>query len=139
VLLSRGRKMLGGCAEVEEGAPARIGTAIESRLRGGAERRHLSVLICDLVGSTARSARLDPEEMRTVIDAYHAACARIMSTYDGFLAGFRGDGILAYFGYPIAHEDDAERTVRPGLDLIAAVGRLVKPASEPLAVRIGIA
>jgi class 3 adenylate cyclase len=104
-----------------------------------AERRHLTVMICDLVGSTALSARLDPEDMRAVIDAYHAACARITLTYDGFLAEFRGDGILAYFGYPIAHEDDAERTVRAGLDIIAAVGRLETRAAEPLAVRIGIA
>ena len=77
--------------------------------------------------------------MRVVIDAYHAACARITLTYDGFLAEFRGDGILAYFGYPLAHEDDAERTVRAGLDIIAAVGRLETRAAEPLAVRIGIA
>ena len=96
-------------------------------------------MICDLVGSTALSARLDPEDMRVVIDAYHAACARITLTYDGFLAEFRGDGILAYFGYPLAHEDDAERTVRAGLDIIAAVGRLETRAAEPLAVRIGIA
>src|SRR6476469_7332268 len=109
------------------------------RRDGGAERRHLTVMICDLVGSTALSARLDPEDMRTVIDAYHAACARIIPTYDGFLAEFRGDGILAYFGYPRAHEDDAERTVRAGLDIIAAVARLETRAAEPLAVRIGIA
>jgi class 3 adenylate cyclase/tetratricopeptide (TPR) repeat protein len=96
-------------------------------------------MICDLVGSTALSARLDPEDMRVVIDAYHAACARITRTYDGFLAEFRGDGILAYFGYPIAHEDDAERTVRAGLDIIAAVARLETRVAEPLAVRIGIA
>src|SRR5262249_858130 len=74
-----------------------------------AERRPLALMICDLVGTTALSARLDPEDMRAVIDAYHAACARITLTYDGFLAEFRGDGILAYFGYPLAHEDDAER------------------------------
>jgi class 3 adenylate cyclase len=104
-----------------------------------AERRHLTVMICDLVGSTAISARLDPEDMRAVIDAYHAACARITRTYDGFLAEFRGDGILAYFGYPIAHEDDAERTVLAGLDIIAAVGRLETRAAEPLTVRVGIA
>src|SRR5262244_1299986 len=104
-----------------------------------AERRHLTVMICDLVGSTALSTRLDPEDMRAVIDAYHAACARITRTYDGFLAEFRGDGILAYFGYPVAHEDDAERTVRAGLDIIAAVARLETRAAEPLAVRIGIA
>jgi class 3 adenylate cyclase/tetratricopeptide (TPR) repeat protein/ABC-type transport system involved in cytochrome c biogenesis ATPase subunit len=104
-----------------------------------AERRHLTVMICDLVGSTALSARLDPEDMRAVMDAYHAACARITSQYDGFLAEFRGDGILAYFGYPSAHEDDAERTVRAGLDIIAAVAGLKTRANESLAVRIGIA
>jgi len=105
----------------------------------GAERRHLTVMICDLVGSTALTARLDPEDMGAVIDAYHAACARITLSYDGFLADFRGDGILAYFGYPRAHEDDAERTVRAGLDIIAAIARLETRAGEPLSVRIGIA
>src|SRR6516225_6862417 len=107
--------------------------------KDAAERRHLTVMICDLVGSTGLSARLDPEDMRAVIDAYHAACARIMLTYDGVIGDFRGDGILAYFGYPRAHEDDAARTVRAGLDIIAAVARLKTPAAEPLAVRIGIA
>ena len=104
-----------------------------------AERRHLTVMICDLVGSTALSARLDPEDMGTVIDAFQAASARITLAYDGFLADFRGDGILAYFGYPRAHEDDAERTVRAGLDIAAAVARLKTRAEEPLSVRIGIA
>src|SRR6516225_8126518 len=112
---------------------------IDRSPKDAAERRHLTVMICDLVGSTALSTRLDPEDMRVVIDAYHAACARITRTYDGFLAEFRGDGILAYFGYPIAHEDDAERTVRAGLEIIAAVARLETRAAEPLAVRIGIA
>src|SRR5215831_16076401 len=104
-----------------------------------AERRRLTVMICDLVGSTALSTRLDPEDMGAVIDAYHAACARIVQGYDGFLGDFRGDGILAYFGYPRAHEDDAERTVRAALEIIAAVARLETHAAEPLAVRIGIA
>jgi len=104
-----------------------------------AERRHLTVMICDLVGSTALSARLDPEDMGAVIDAFQAACARITLAYDGFLADFRGDGILAYFGYPRAHEDDAERTVRAALDIAAAVARLKTPAEEALSVRIGIA
>jgi class 3 adenylate cyclase/tetratricopeptide (TPR) repeat protein len=104
-----------------------------------AERRHLTVMICDLVGSTALSSRLDPEDMSAVMDAYHAACAGIVNAYDGFLGDFRGDGILAYFGYPRAHEDDAERTVRAGLDIVAAVARLETHAAEPLAVRIGIA
>jgi class 3 adenylate cyclase/predicted ATPase len=105
----------------------------------GGERRHLTVMICDLVGSTALSARLDPEDMGAVIDAFQAACARIALASDGFLAEFRGDGILAYFGYPRAHEDDAERTIRAGLDIIAAVAQLKTPAQEPLAVRIGVA
>src|SRR6266478_616061 len=104
-----------------------------------AERRHLTVMICDLVGSTALSARLDPEDMGAVIDPFQAACARITLAFDGFLADFRGDGILAYFGYPRAHEDDAERTVRAGLDIAAAVSRLKTRAEEPLSVRIGIA
>jgi predicted ATPase/class 3 adenylate cyclase len=104
-----------------------------------AERRHLTVMICDLVGSTALATRLDPEDMGAVIDAFQAACARITLAFDGFLADFRGDGILAYFGYPRAHEDDAERTVRAALDIAAAVARLKTPAEEPLSVRIGIA
>jgi class 3 adenylate cyclase/tetratricopeptide (TPR) repeat protein len=139
VLLGHRRKILRAIAELDGVAPAPTETATEPVLRVDAERRHLTVMICDLVGSTALSARLDPEDMRAVIDAYHAACARITRTYDGFLAEFRGDGILAYFGYPIAHEDDAERTVRAGLDVIAAVARLETRAREPLAVRIGIA
>ena len=138
VLLGHRRKILRAIAELPA-APAPTETATEPALRDAPERRHLTVMICDLVGSTALSARLDPEDMRAVIDAYHAACARITRTYDGFLAEFRGDGILAYFGYPRAHEDDAERTVRAGLDIIAAVAGLETRAVEPLAVRVGIA
>src|SRR5262245_51186735 len=118
VLLGHRRKILRAIAELDGVAPASIEPAVSD---DEAERRHLTVMICDLVGSTALSTRLDPEDTRAVIDAYHAACARITRTYDGFLAEFRGDGILVYFGYPIAHEDDAERTVRAGLDIIAAV------------------
>src|SRR3954468_12660120 len=123
------------------GAPssARAAAKADAPDAQGGERRPLSVMICDLVGSTALTARLDPEDMGAVIDAYHAACARITLSYDGFLADFRGDGIMAYFGYPIAHEDDPERTVRAALDIIAAVARLETRAGEPLAVRIGIA
>src|SRR5215510_5363710 len=137
VLLGHRRKILRAIAELDGVAPAPIETATEPVARDEAERRHLTVMICDLVGSTALSARLDPEDMNAVIDAYHAACARIMLTYDGFIGEFRGDGILAYFGYPRAHEDDADRTVRAGLDIIAAVAHLETPAGEPLAVRIG--
>jgi class 3 adenylate cyclase/tetratricopeptide (TPR) repeat protein len=132
------RAMLAGSPSTFTGGVGEDAQSGQSRV-AAAERRHLTVMICDLVGSTALSARLDPEDMRAVIDAYHAACARITLTYDGFLAEFRGDGILVYFGYPLAHEDDAERTVRAGLDIIAAVGRLETRAAEPLAVRIGIA
>ena len=120
-------------SEVGENAPS------DYSPMAAAERRHLTVMICDLVGSTALSARLDPEDMGAVIDAFQAACARITLAFDGFLADFRGDGILAYFGYPRAHEDDAERTVRAGLDIAAAVARLKTRADEPLSVRIGIA
>ena len=94
VLLGHRRKILHAIAELDGVAPTSVETATAPMLRREAERRHLTVLICDLVDSTALSARLDPEDMRTVIDAYHAACARIMPTYDGFLAEFRGDGIF---------------------------------------------
>src|SRR6266568_4725870 len=120
-------------SEVGENAPSGYSPMV------AAERRHLTVMICDLVGSTALSARLDPEDMSAVIDAFQAACARITLASDGFLADFRGDGILAYFGYPRAHEDDAERTVRAALDIVAAVARLKTLAEAPLSVRIGIA
>jgi len=138
VLLGHRRKILRAITELPA-APAPTETATELVARDEPERRHLTVMICDLVGSTALSARLDPEDMNAVMDAYHAACARITRTYDGFLAEFRGDGILAYFGYPRAHEDDAERTVRAGLEIIATVAQLETRAGEPLAVRIGIA
>src|SRR5262245_50852908 len=141
VLLGDRRRLLRAIATLAGTASAtpQLAAGSESVARDEAERRHLTVMICDLVGSTALSARLDPEDMRAVIDAYHAACARITRTYDGFLPDFRGDGILAYFGYPRAHEDDAERTVRAALDIITAVARLETRAAEPLAVRIGIA
>src|SRR5262245_54025328 len=115
------------------------GSPSNSSPMAAAERRHLTVMICDLVGSTALSARLDPEDLAAVIDAFWAACARITLSFEGYLVDFQGDGILAYFGYPRAHEDDAERTVRAGLDIAAAVARLRTPAKEPLAVRIGVA
>jgi class 3 adenylate cyclase len=102
-----------------------------------AERRQLTVMFCDLVGSTTLSGKLDPEEMREVIRAYQDACSGPVARYDGFIARFMGDGILAYFGFPRTHEDDAERALRAGLDIVAAVERLRAP--EPLKVRVGIA
>jgi class 3 adenylate cyclase/tetratricopeptide (TPR) repeat protein len=104
-----------------------------------AERRQLTVMFCDLAGSTALSARLDPEDMRQVIRAYQDACSGVIARYDGFVAKFMGDGILAYFGFPHAHEDDAERAVRAGLEIAGVVGALETRASARLQVRIGIA
>jgi class 3 adenylate cyclase len=104
----------------------------------GAERRQLTVLFCDLVSSTELSARLDPEDLREVIAAYHRAVAETVSGFEGFVAKYMGDGVLAYFGYPQAHEDDAERAVRAGLGVIDAVARLGVNSAK-LQARIGIA
>src|SRR5919112_2083490 len=89
-----------------------------------AERRQLTVMFADLVGSTALSAALDPEEMRDVVRAYQDAVAGEITRFEGHVAKYLGDGVLAYFGWPQAHEDDAERAVRAGLELVEAVGRL---------------
>jgi class 3 adenylate cyclase len=104
-----------------------------------AERRQLTVMFCDLVDSTALSARLDPEELREVIGAYHRSVTEAVRRFDGFVAKYMGDGVLIYFGFPRSHEDDAERAVRTGLDIVAAVERLDMPAIRELQVRIGIA
>ena len=104
-----------------------------------AERRQLTVLFCDLVGSTALSARLDPEDMGHVIRTYQKCCTEVVQRWGGHLARYLGDGALAYFGFPQAHEDDAERAVRAGLELIAAVARLEARNGAPLAARVGIA
>jgi class 3 adenylate cyclase len=102
-----------------------------------AERRQVTVMFADLVGSTALSARMDPEDLRTVIGAYHRCVAETVARFDGFVAKYMGDGVLIYFGYPQAHEDDAERAVHAGLALIDAVASLA--STEPLKVRVGIA
>src|SRR6202007_890235 len=102
-----------------------------------AERRQLTVMFCDLVGSTALSTRHDPEDLRELIGDYPRAVSETVGRFDGFVAKYMGDGVLIYFGYPQAHEDDAERAVRAGLAVIEAVGRL--PAQQDLRVRLGIA
>jgi class 3 adenylate cyclase len=94
-------------------------------------------MFCDLVGSTALSSRLDPEDLREIIGAYHRCVAETVGRFDGFAAKYMGDGVLVYFGYPRAHEDDPERAVRAGLALVEAVGQL--QAQERLQVRVGIA
>jgi class 3 adenylate cyclase len=105
--------------------------------RDAAERRQVTVMFSDLVGSTALSARMDPEDLREVISSYQKCVAETVQRFGGFVAKFMGDGVLIYFGYPQAHEDDAERAVRAGLELVAAVGALKTHA--PLQTRIGIA
>ena len=102
-----------------------------------AERRQLTVMFCDLVGSTPLSTRFDPEDLREIVGAYHRCVADTVGRFGGFVAKYMGDGVLIYFGYPEAHEDDAERAARAGLAVIDEVGRLATP--EPLNVRIGIA
>ena len=102
-----------------------------------AERRQVTVMFSDLVGSTALSARMDPEDLREVISAYQKCVAETVRRFGGFVAKYMGDGVLVYFGYPQAHEDDAERAVRAGLELIAAVAGLKMRA--PLQTRVGIA
>ena len=105
--------------------------------RDSAERRQVTVLFSDLVGSTALSARMDPEDLREVISAYQKCVAETVQRFGGFVAKYMGDGVLVYFGYPQAHEDDAERAVRAGLELIQAVGGL--KSSALLQTRVGIA
>ena len=101
-----------------------------------AERRQVTVMFSDLVGSTALSARMDPEDLREVISAYQKCVAETVQRFGGFVAKYMGDGVLIYFGYPQAHEDDAERAVRAGLQLVTAVGGLKTHA--PLQTRVGI-
>ena len=105
--------------------------------RTDAERRQVTVMFSDLVGSTAMSARMDPEDLREVISAYQKCVADTVGRFGGFVAKYMGDGVLIYFGYPQAHEDDAERAVRAGLELVAAVGDLKTHAA--LQTRVGIA
>src|SRR3984893_12961358 len=102
-----------------------------------AERRQLTVMFCVLVGSTPLSTRFDPEDLREIVGAYHGCVTDTVGRFGGFVAKYIGDGVLIYFGYPEAHEDDAERAARAGLAVIDAVGQLATP--EPLKVRIGIA
>lgn len=104
-----------------------------------AERRQLTVMFCDLVGSTALSARLDPEDLRDVIGTYQKCIAEVVGRYAGFVARYMGDGVLVYFGYPQAHEDDAERAVRVGLELITAVSSLKPFTDTTLQCRVGLA
>jgi class 3 adenylate cyclase/predicted ATPase len=138
ILVGHRRRLLDAIAALGSPLPNPPPPAGEGRVGAEAERRQLTVMFCDLVGSTQLSARLDPEDLREVIAAYHRAVAEIVAEFDGFVANYMGDGVLIYFGYPRAHEDDAERAVRAGLGLIDAVGRL-NVGSVKLQGHVGIA
>ena len=103
-----------------------------------AERRNLTVLFCDMVGSSALSARLDPEDLREILRAFQTCCENAIHSYDGHIARYMGDGILAYFGFPAAHEDDAERAIQVALEIVKAVSGLSFPNATPIQIRIGI-
>ena len=133
------RKLLDAISALGAAAPVATVTAAPSNAPApaDAERRQLTVMFCDLVGSTALSTRHDPEDLRELIGGYHSAVSETVGRFDGFVAKYMGDGVLIYFGYPQAHEDDAERAVRAGLAVIEAIGRL--PARQDLRVRLGVA
>jgi len=143
VVLGDRRKMLRAIANLESVEKKTSAVTIsavapaEPRHQDTAERRQVTVMFSDLVGSTALSVRMDPEDLREVISAYQKCVAETVRRFGGFVAKYMGDGVLVYFGYPQAHEDDAERAVRAGLELIAAVSALKSPAS--LQTRVGIA
>src|SRR5580700_7965366 len=123
---------------VAETAPASASRPLrEDAVSHGGERRQLTVMFCDLVGSTALSEKLDPEELRSLLHAYRTHCGDAIARYDGFVARYVGDGLLTYFGWPSAHEEDAERAVRAALEIVQTVKRAT--STEALSVRIGIA
>jgi predicted ATPase/class 3 adenylate cyclase len=135
VLGSHRRKLLAAIAALQGDAPPSTERASAAP---AAERRQLTVMFCDLVGSTELASRLDPEDLREVVAAYQRAVAQAVAGFDGFVAKYMGDGVLVYFGYPRAHENDAEHAVRAGIDCIDAVGRL-DVGSVELQARVGIA
>ena len=138
VSLGHRRKMLRAIAELPGAAPTSPQPAFtEPKTQDAAERRQVTVMFSDLVGSTALSAHMDPEDLREVISAYQKCVAETVGRFGGFVAKYMGDGVLIYFGYPQAHEDDAERAVRAGLELVAAVSSLKTHAA--LQTRVGIA
>ena len=137
--LGHRRKMLRAIAELDEAALTVSQAPAKRVARDDAQRRQLTVMICDLVGSTALSARLDPEDLRRVIGAYHTCIAEVIGRYQGVIARYMGDGVLVYFGYPQAHEDEVAQGVRAGLALVDAVAHLQTDFDAALKVRIGIA
>lgn len=124
---------------LEPAAPGPAPSATPEIPTAEAERRQLTVMFCDLVGSTELSQQLDPEDLRQLVTSYQSACNTAIARFDGYVARYMGDGLLVYFGYPTAHEDDAERAVRAGLEVVASVASLDSPYDVELKVRVGIA
>jgi len=139
VLLGHRRKMLRAIARFDESAAVSTQPASETMPRDEGERRQITVMFCDLVGSTALAEQLDPEDMWRVIAAFHSCIGEGIGRYGGMIARYMGDGVLAYFGYPRAEEDDAEQAVRAALALVDAVADLQTPMNTALRIRIGIA
>ena len=139
VLLGHRRKMLRAIAELKGDVLRTSQAGTKPVPREGAERRQLTVMFCDLVSSTALSARLDPEDLRVVMGSYLACVAEVIARNEGVIARYMGDGVLAYFGYPQAHEDDPEQATRAGLALVDAVADLQTDIAAQLQVRVGIA
>jgi class 3 adenylate cyclase len=142
VLLGHRRKMLRTIAELGgaiPSAPTGSATKPEREPPDEAERRHLTVMFCDLVGSTALSTRLDPEDMWRVVASYQAAIGAVIGRYQGMIAQYMGDGVLAYFGYPVAQEDSAVQAVRAALEMVDAVASLRTDVGSALQARVGIA
>jgi class 3 adenylate cyclase/predicted ATPase len=133
------RRLLDAIAALDRGRGSAAGPSAATTRPVPAERRQLTVLFCDLVGSTELATRLDPEDLREVMRAYQGACADVVCRFEGHLARFLGDGALAYFGWPRAHEDDAERAIRAGLQLVEGVARLEPRAEVRLQARVGVA
>ncbi|MGH6917899.1 MAG: AAA family ATPase, partial [Geminicoccaceae bacterium] len=130
--LGHRRKLLDAIALLQDGTALDAAEPIAATIRQvEAERRQLTVLFCDLVGSTELAEQLDPEDLCAVMRAYQAACADVIGRLEGHVARLLGDGMLVYFGWPLAREDDAERAVRAGLELVEAVGRLGEPEVKP--------
>jgi class 3 adenylate cyclase/tetratricopeptide (TPR) repeat protein len=139
VLLGHRRKLLRAIGEIH-GAAAAAFPGATAPIRNEAERRQLSVMFCDLVGSSALAARLDPEDMREVMNAYHGCLARVITGHHGMVARYMGDGVLAYFGYPVAQEDDSVQAARAGLAIVDAVAELkVHPDVPRMQTRVGLA
>src|ERR687897_1193874 len=133
-----GAKLTGDVAKLRSSQTTAAAKQPTPAAVSSAERRQLTVMFCDLVGSTALSSRLDPEDMREVIGAYHRCIAEVVGQFEGFVAKYMGDGVLVYFGWPHADEADAERAVRAALATLEAIAQ-VAPTGERLAVRIGLA